>query len=55
MSKVDTHRGDVCTHIEGYLQLRDGVVQIMFETLWKRLKKLVENLRRFVELEHHRI
>jgi hypothetical protein len=28
-------RWDVCTHIKGYLQLKDGVVQVMFETLWK--------------------
>jgi hypothetical protein len=27
----------VCTHLEGYLQLRDGAIQVIFKALWKIL------------------
>jgi len=41
---------DVCTHIKKYLQLSDGAIQVIFETLWKKLKKLVKSLGKLVEL-----
>jgi hypothetical protein len=43
-------RLNVCTRIEGYLQLRDEVVQVVFKTLWKRSRNLIEGQRRLVEL-----
>jgi hypothetical protein len=41
---------DVCACIERYLQLKDGVIQIAFETLWKNLGKIIERLKKLVEL-----
>ncbi len=40
----------MCTCIEKYLQLKDEIIQIVFEVLWKRSKKLVKNLEILVEL-----
>jgi hypothetical protein len=40
----------VCIHIKGYLQLKDGVIQVLFKALWKILGKLIERLGRLVEL-----
>jgi hypothetical protein len=34
----------VRTRIEGYLQLRDGVVQVVFKVLGKKLGKLIKRL-----------
>jgi hypothetical protein len=40
----------VCSHIEGYLQLRDGVIQVVFKVLWKKLGKIIKRLGKLVEL-----
>jgi hypothetical protein len=29
----------VCTSIEGYLQLKNEVVEVTFEALWKKIKE----------------
>jgi hypothetical protein len=49
---MDTHGVEgMCAHaLNGYLQLKDGVVQIVFEALWKKLGKIIERLGRSVEL-----
>jgi hypothetical protein len=49
-SKPCTHPTPLITCIKGYLQLRDGAVQVVFEMLWKKLGELVESLERLVEL-----
>jgi hypothetical protein len=36
--------------IQGYLQLTDGVVQVTFELLWKKPKKIIKRLRRLFKL-----
>jgi hypothetical protein len=41
---------DVCTHIEGCLQLRGGVVQVAYDMLWKKLGKIIERLGRVAEV-----
>jgi len=33
------------------LQLKDGVVKVVFEVLWKNLGKIIERLGRLVELK----
>jgi hypothetical protein len=43
-------RLNVCTCIEGYLQLINEVIQIMFKKLWKKLKNLIKGLGRLVKL-----
>jgi hypothetical protein len=40
----------VCTYIEGYLQLKDGVVQVVFKVLWKKIGKKIKRLGKLVEL-----
>jgi hypothetical protein len=53
----------MCTHIKGYLQLKDGVIQIVYEVMCKKLKKIIKMLKRLVEhnqaptlgLEHDKI
>ncbi len=30
---------EMCTHTKGYLQLKDGVVQITFEMMWKKIRE----------------
>jgi len=37
----DTHRVDgmLCTHVKGCLQLKDGVIQIVYKMLWKKMRK----------------
>jgi hypothetical protein len=53
----------VCTHIKGCLKLKDGVIQIMYEMLCKKLGKIIKMLKRLVEhiqtptpgLEHDKI
>ncbi len=49
---MDTHGVEgMCAHtLNGYLQLKDGVVQFVFEVLWKQLGKIIERLGRLVEL-----
>ncbi len=49
---MDTHEVEgMCAHaLKGYLQLKDGVVQIVFEMLWKKLGKIIKRLGRLVEL-----
>jgi hypothetical protein len=39
----------VCTCIEGYLQLKDGIIQVAFKVLWKKLGEIVEKLETLVE------
>jgi hypothetical protein len=49
---MDTHgiKG-MCAHaLRGYFQLKDGVIQIVFEVMWKKLGKIIERLERPVEL-----
>jgi hypothetical protein len=41
----------VHTHIKGCLHLKDGVIQVMYEMLWKNLEKIIERLGRLIELE----
>jgi hypothetical protein len=43
MQKMDTHKVDgmcahtsKCTHIKGYLQLKDVVIQVVFKAKWKK-------------------
>ncbi len=56
-------RWDVCTCTKGYLQLKDGVVQIAFEVLRKKLGKIIKRLgnwsscklNTFPRLEHDKI
>ncbi len=51
------------THVEWYLQLRDGVIQIAYKMLWKKLGKIIERLGRFIVIsqvpilgpKHHKI
>jgi hypothetical protein len=40
----------VYTHIKGCLQLWDGVVQVMYEVLWKKLRNIIKRLGRLIEL-----
>jgi len=49
---MDTHGVEgMCAHtLNGYLQLKDRVVQILLEVLWKKLGKIIERLGRSVEL-----
>jgi len=49
---VDTHRvNGMCAHIGGGLQLKDVIVQVAFEALWKKLGKIIKRLGRLVKLE----
>jgi len=41
---------DVCTHIGGSLQLKDMVIQTTFETLWRKVGKIIKRLGRLVKL-----
>jgi hypothetical protein len=41
---------DVCTCIEGCLQLKDVVIQVAFGVLSKRMGKIIERLGKLVEL-----
>ncbi len=47
---------DVCTHIKGCLQLKDGVLQVARKMLWKTLMlwkilgKIIERLGRLVKV-----
>jgi hypothetical protein len=42
----------VCTHIEGYLQLKDMIIQITFKMLLRRIGKIIKRLGRLVKLGH---
>jgi hypothetical protein len=37
-------------HIKASLQLKDVVVQITFEVLWKKMGKIIKRLGKWVEL-----
>jgi hypothetical protein len=34
----------MCTRIGGYLQLKAGVIQVVYEMLWKKQKEIIEML-----------
>jgi len=40
----------VCRHIEECLQLKDDVIQVVYEMLYKKLGKIIEKLRKLIEL-----
>ncbi len=40
----------MCGHIKGGLQLKDVIVQAMFEAMWRKLGKIIERLGILVEL-----
>jgi len=49
---MDTHKVDgMCSHtsMDAYIW-RDGVVQVMYEVLWKKLGKVIGRLGKLVEL-----
>jgi len=37
-------------HTRWYLQLKDGVVEVAFKMLWKKLEKIIEQLEKLFEL-----
>jgi hypothetical protein len=37
--------------MEGYLQLKDVVIQIMFEAMWRKLRKIIKKLKKLIELK----
>ncbi len=40
----------IYTHIKRCLQLWDGVVQVMYKVLWKKLGNIIERLGKLIEL-----
>jgi hypothetical protein len=50
---MDTHGVEgMCAHASrGYLQLKDGVIQIVFKMLWKKIGKIIERLGRLVKFK----
>ncbi len=32
----------MCMHIEGYLRLKDVIIQAVFRAKWKKLRKIIE-------------
>ncbi len=49
---MDTHKVDgMCAHTsKDVLQLKDGVIKVVYEMLCKKLGKIIERLEKLVEL-----
>jgi hypothetical protein len=41
----------VCPHINGCLQLRDGVVQVAYKNVVEKTRKIIEKMGRLVKLQ----
>jgi len=49
---VDTHRvNGMCAHIGGGPQLKDVIVRVASEALWRKLGKIIKRLGRLVKLK----